>query len=62
MKKLKGAIAVICSVIMLATTVSAATPWTNINGEFYNDKGEVIKGALSKGVDVSHYQGQIGRR
>ena len=59
MKKLKGAIAVICSIVMLATTVSAVTPWTNENGVFYNDKGEEIKGALSKGVDVSHHQGQI---
>lgn len=59
MKKLKGAIAVICSIVMLTTTVSAVTPWTNENGVFYNDKGEEIKGALSKGVDVSHHQGRI---
>lgn len=60
MKKLKSFIAVICCLVLCSTSVAAAVPaWTNVNGVFYNDKGEVIKGALAKGIDVSHYQGVI---
>lgn len=60
MKKLKRMIAVLCSCILCSTSVAAAVPaWTNVNGVFYNDKGEVIKGAVAKGIDVSHYQGKI---
>lgn len=60
MKKLKSFIAVICSIVLCSTSVEAAVPaWTNVNGVFYNDKGEVIKGALAKGIDVSFYQGEI---
>lgn len=60
MKKLKSMIAVILCCILCSTSVAAAVPaWTNVNGVFYNDKGEVIKGALAKGIDVSHYQGDI---
>ena len=60
MKKLKCMIAVLCSCILCSTSVAAAVPaWTNVNGVFYNDKGEAIKGALAKGIDVSHYQGEI---
>lgn len=60
MKKLKSIIAVICCLVLYSTSVMAAVPaWTNVNGVFYNDKGEVIKGALAKGIDVSHYQGKI---
>lgn len=35
------------------------TPWTKVNGVYYNDKGEIIKGAIAKGMDVSKYQGKI---
>lgn len=60
MKKLKSMIAVICCCALFSTSVMAAVPaWTNVNGVFYNDKGEVIKGALAKGIDVSHHQGEI---
>lgn len=60
MKKLKSMIAVMCCLVLCSTSVAAAVPaWTNVNGVFYNDKGEVIKGALAKGIDVSHHQGAI---
>lgn len=40
--------------------VSAAVPaWTEVDGIYYNDKGEVIEGAVSKGIDVSKHQGKI---
>lgn len=45
--------------VWCSTLVEAATAWTNVDGVFYNDKGEVIKGALSKGIDVSYHQGII---
>lgn len=51
MKKLKRMIAVLCSCILCSSSVAAAVPaWTNVNGVFYNDKGEVIKGAVAKGI------------
>lgn len=60
MKKLKSLIAVMCCVVLCSTSVAAAVPaWTNVNGVFYNDKGEVIKGALAKGIDVSKWNGAI---
>ena len=45
--------------VWCSTLVEVATAWTNVDGVFYNDKGEVIKGALSKGIDVSYHQGII---
>ena len=60
MRKLKSILSVVLSCILFSTTVSAAVPaWTNVNGVFYNDKGEEIKGAIAKGIDVSHHQGAI---
>ncbi len=61
MKRIKSICAiVICYVLCFTTVVWAAVPaWTNVNGVFYNDKGEVIKGAIAKGIDVSHHQGEI---
>lgn len=59
-KKIKSIIAIICCFAVCQTSVQAAvTPWTNVNGVFYNDKGQVIKGALAKGIDVSHHEGAI---
>ena len=37
----------------------AITPWTNINGKFYNSRGEVIEGVVAKGIDVSQWNGDI---
>lgn len=61
MKKLRCILVmVLCCVLGITTSVEAAAPaWTKVNGVFYNDKGEVIKGALAKGIDVSRYQGEI---
>lgn len=60
MKNLRSILAVIICCVLYCTTVAASVPaWTNVNGVFYNDKGEVIKGAIAKGIDVSHYQGEI---
>lgn len=45
---------------LCANVVEAATPaWTNVGGIYYNDKGEVIKGAIKKGIDVSRHQEDI---
>lgn len=39
---------------------AATKAWSkNSKGQFVNDKGEVIKGATMKGVDVSRWQGNI---
>ena len=35
------------------------TPWSKVNGSFVNDKGQVIEGAIRKGIDVSKWQGNI---
>lgn len=61
MKKLKCILVVmICCVLGVTTSVEAAYPaWTKVDGVFYNDKGEEIKGALAKGIDVSRHQGEI---
>lgn len=46
--------------ILCGSVVQAASPaWTNVDGIYYNDKGEVIKGAVKKGIDVSWHQGEI---
>ena len=37
----------------------SVTPWTNINGQFYNSMGDVISGVIAKGVDVSEHNGVI---
>ncbi len=59
-KKIKSIIAIICCLAVCQTSVQAAVmPWTNVNGVFYNDKGQVIKGAIAKGIDVSHHEGAI---
>ncbi|MBR3646670.1 MAG: glycoside hydrolase family 25 protein [Lachnospiraceae bacterium] len=35
------------------------TAWTKKNGKYYNDRNEVIPGAIKKGMDISHHQGII---
>ncbi|MCR5703272.1 MAG: glycoside hydrolase family 25 protein [Eubacterium sp.] len=51
---------VICILVIGVQPVSAAVPaWTEVDGIYYNDKGEVIEGAVSKGIDVSKHQGKI---
>ena len=42
-----------------AKSGKAITPWTNINGKFYNTRGEVIEGVVAKGIDVSQWNGDI---
>ena len=37
----------------------SVTPWTNINGLFYNSFGEIIPGVIAKGIDVSEHNGVI---
>ncbi len=37
----------------------AVGAWSNVNGVFYNDRGEVIEGAVAKGIDVSYHNGVI---
>ena len=34
-------------------------PWTKQNGYYVNNKGEMIEGAIAKGIDVSAWQGLI---
>ena len=42
-----------------ARAARAITPWTNINGTFYNSNGEPIEGVVAKGIDVSQWNGNI---
>lgn len=60
-KKLgKRAALLLCSLFLFGNVAEAAVPaFTNVNGIYYNDKGEVIKGAIAKGIDVSWHQGAI---
>lgn len=34
-------------------------PWTKVNGQYRDDQGNVIEGALQRGVSVSKWQGSI---
>lgn len=36
-----------------------SSAWTKVNGKYVNSKGEVIEGALFRGIDVSQWQGNI---
>lgn len=40
-------------------TKSASRTWAKINGKCYNGKGQEIKGAITRGIDVSFWQGKI---
>lgn len=35
------------------------TPWTKVDGHYINSAGEVIEGAIARGIDVSEHQGKI---
>ena len=37
----------------------AYEPWSKVNGGFINSRGEIIEGAIRKGIDVSVFQGNI---
>ena len=38
---------------------AAYTPWSKVDGGFINSRGEIIEGAIKKGIDVSEFQGNI---
>ncbi|MBM6972132.1 glycosyl hydrolase, partial [Mordavella massiliensis] len=42
-----------------ARSARAITPWTNINGVFYNSIGQAIEGVVAKGIDVSQWNGDV---
>lgn len=41
------------------STYANTNAWEKVNGFYVNNKGEVIKGAEKKGIDVSKHQGKI---
>ena len=43
----------------LSRTSRVAGAWSNVDGVFYNDRGNVIEGAVAKGIDVSEHNGVI---
>lgn len=57
--KLKKCLVLGMCLCIFQTTVSAATPWSQSNGIFYDGNGNEIKGAIAKGIDVSYHQGDI---
>lgn len=61
MKKIIRMILLMTVCMSFTVNVMAASipAWTEIDGIFYNDKGEVIENAVAKGIDVSHHQGAI---
>lgn len=38
---------------------ASASAWKKSEGKIYNDQGQVIQGAIAKGIDVSKWQGDI---
>ena len=52
-----GIPAVSANIYSKASTSSNA--WSKVGDSFVNDKGAIIPGAVEKGVDVSHHQGEI---
>lgn len=40
-------------------TKDTSKSWAKINGKCYNGKGQEIKGAITRGIDVSFWQGKI---
>ena len=45
--------------MMVYNRRAAFVPWGEVNGGFVNSKGELIQGAVKKGIDVSEFQGDI---
>lgn len=43
------------------STFAAVAPnaWTNVDGNYVNSNGDVISGAIARGIDVSEWQGEI---
>lgn len=37
----------------------AVQPWTKVNGQYRDDQGNVIEGAIQRGISVSKWQGNI---
>ena len=42
-----------------ARAKASFVPWSEVDGKFINSNGEVIEGAVRKGIDVSEWQGNI---
>lgn len=38
---------------------AAVSPWTKVNGQYRDDQGNVIEGAILRGISVSKWQGDI---
>ena len=47
------------SSMLNARSARAITPWTNIDGKFYNSKGDIIEGVVAKGIDISQWNGNV---
>ena len=59
MRKINVIVWIMIILLGIQTVSAAPTPWTAVDGVYYNDRGEVIEGAVSKGIDVSKHQGKI---
>ena len=46
-------------IVTFSGRVRSVTPWSNINGNFYNSFGDRIDGVVAKGIDVSEHNGDI---
>ena len=42
-----------------ARTRTTLNAWSKVDGQYVNDNGEIIEGAIEKGIDVSEWQGNI---
>ena len=45
--------------LLRSARTASSDAWGKVDGQFINDRGEVIEGAVRKGVDVSKWQGDI---
>ena len=45
--------------IMQSRGARSGNAWSKVDGVYVNDKGEEIKGAIAKGIDVSYHNGRI---
>ena len=45
--------------IMQSRGAGSGNAWSKVDGVYVNDKGEEIKGAIAKGIDVSYHNGRI---
>ena len=44
---------------LLRASTGSENAWKKINGVCYNGSGEIIPGAITRGIDVSEWQGVI---